>query len=61
MVWVLTLQSSTQNKINEIKLLTGKLVIENEVMENEIKMKLKFLNFLPEILLACYDQDQSRA
>ena len=36
-----TLQSSTQNKINKIKLLTGKLVIENEVMENEIEMKLK--------------------
>ena len=36
-----TLQSSTQNEINKIKLLTGKLVIENEVMENEIKMKLK--------------------
>jgi len=38
---VFTLQSSTQNEINKIKLLTGKLVIENEVMENEIKMKLK--------------------
>ena len=36
-----TLQSSTQNEINKIKLLTGKLVIENEVMENEIEMKLK--------------------
>ena len=36
-----TLQSSTQNKINKIKLLTGKLVIENEVMENEIKNEIK--------------------
>ena len=36
-----TLQLSTQNKKNEIKLLNRKLVIENEVMENEIKNEIK--------------------
>ena len=41
MVRVFTLQSSTQNEINKIKLLTGKLVIENEVMENESKNDIK--------------------
>ena len=41
MVWVFTLQSSTRNEINKIKLLNGKLVIENEVMENEIKNEIK--------------------
>ena len=36
-----TLQLSTQNKKNKIKLLNRKLVIENEVMENEIKNEIK--------------------
>ena len=36
-----TLQSSTQEKKNKIKLLNGKLVIENEVFENEIKNEIK--------------------
>ena len=36
-----TLQSSTRSEINKIKLSNVKLVIENEVKENEIKMKLK--------------------
>ena len=39
--WYECLHCSHQHKrkINKIKLLNGKLVIENEVMENEIKMK----------------------
>ena len=31
-----------KTKINKIKLLNGKLVIENEVMENEIKVQTKY-------------------
>jgi len=42
LVWVFTLQSSTKTKINKIKLLNGKLVIESGVMENEIKVKTKY-------------------
>jgi len=38
---VFTLQLSTQNKTNKIKLLNRKLVIENEVMENEIQNEIK--------------------
>ena len=41
MVRVFTLQLSTQNKKNKIKLLNRKLVIENEVMENEIQNEIK--------------------
>ena len=41
MAWVFTLQSSTQNEINKIKLLNRKIEMENEVSENEIKNEIK--------------------
>ena len=41
MYWYASLQCSHQHKtkINKIKLLNGKLVIENEVMKIEIEIK----------------------